>query len=133
MEDYLKEQAPQIKDINADLVTIEIGANDVTSFDADKFRSEFKQVLATLPDGTHVANMPNFNVRPSSQPKAQQASAIISEELANYPKLHFVDLQKQTTENTSIFGFAPDLFHPNNISYKFWADAFWLSIQDHNN
>lgn len=128
MGDYLTEQAPQIKNIKADFVTIEIGANDVASFDAIRYRSEFRQVLSSLPDGAHVANMPLFNSRPSSTNKASQASEIINEELKSFPKLYLVDLQKQTKENQSIFGFAPDLFHPNNISYKNWADAFWISI-----
>lgn len=128
MDDYLKEQAPKVKEIDADLVTIEIGANDVVSFDSEKYRSDFKKVLATLPDGTYVSNMPLFNSRPSSNPKAKQASKIIQEELKSYPNLNFIDLQKQTTENQSVFGFAPDLFHPNNLSYKVWADAFWSKI-----
>ena len=53
---------------------------------------------------------------------------IIKKELADYPDLNFVDLQKETSENQSIFGFAPDLFHPNNLSYKNWANAFWQKI-----
>lgn len=129
MGDYLSEQSPQIKHIKADLVTIEIGANDVAAFNPKKYRSDFKQVLASLPEGAYVTNMPLFNSRPSSTDKAKQASAIIKEELRAYPKLIFVDLQKQTTEHQSIFGFAPDLFHPNNLSYKNWADAFWMRIQ----
>lgn len=129
MQDYLKEQAPQIKNIKANLVTIEIGANDVLNFEPSKYRADFKKVLSTLPKGAYVANMPVFNSRPGAKGKAAQASQIIGEELKSYPQLKFVDLQKQTTENQSIFGFAPDLFHPNNLSYKHWADAFWISIQ----
>ena len=131
MDDYLREQAPRIKDIHADFVTIEIGANDIASFDPDAFRTNFKQVLRSLPDGAFVSNMPLFNSRPSRTKNAKQASIIVAEEVRAFPKLHFVDLQKQTAEHQSIFGFAPDLFHPNNISYKNWADAFWLQIQPH--
>lgn len=130
MNDYLREQAPQLKRIKADLVTIEIGANDIAAFKTDRYRSDFKKVLASLPKGTYVANMPVFNSRPASTDKAKQASRIVEEELRSYPDLHFVDLQKQTTEHQNIFGFAPDLFHPNNLSYKNWADAFWLKIQN---
>lgn len=129
MSDYLAHQAPKIADIQADLVTIEIGANDITDFNAGRFRLEFKQVLATLPDDAYVSDMPLFNSRPFSTGNAKQASSIIKEELRAYPKLYPVNLEKQTTENQSIFGFAPDLFHPNNASYKNWADAFWLSIE----
>ncbi len=128
MHDYLNEQAPQISNIQADIVTIEIGANDVSVFDPETFRSDFKKVLLTLPDGAYVSNMPLFNSRPASTPKAKAASVIIKEELRAYPNLIFVDLEKQTSENQSIFGFAPDLFHPNDLSYKNWADAFWIQI-----
>lgn len=131
MKDYLRDQAPQIKHVKADLVTIEIGANDVATFSPNTFRSDFRQVVTSLPKGTYVANMPLFNSRPSNTDKAKQASKIIEEELKSYPELHFVDLQRQTTEHQSIFGFAPDLFHPNNLSYKNWADAFWINIQKH--
>ena len=123
--DALDTQLPKIKTIKADYVTIEIGANDIRSFDATKFTKDYRELLPLLPDGTHVANMPLFNSRPGSTTPAKQASVIIEAELKKYPKLHFVDLQKQTTQHQSIFGFAPDLFHPNNLSYKNWYEAFW--------
>lgn len=129
MQDYLRDQAPQLKNYKADFVTIEIGGNDVKNYDEQTFRSEFKQVLKTLPPGTYVSNMPLFNSRPGSTDPAKKASKVIEEELIADGKTNFVDLQKQTTENRSIFGFAPDLFHPNNLSYKNWADAFYTQIE----
>lgn len=129
MEDYLREQAPQINTAKADVVTIEIGANDVANFNPTDFRTKFKKVLSTLPEGTYVSNMPLFNSRPGSTQNAKDASKIIEEELVAYPKLIFVDLQRETSENQSIFGFAPDLFHPNNLSYKNWARAFLKEIK----
>jgi acyl-CoA thioesterase-1 len=124
MGDYLKEQAPRIASYEADIVTIEIGANDIANYNADDFRGKFKQVVATLPSGSYVSNMPLFNSRPGSTENAKQASAIIQEELKAYPELVFVDLQTETEQHQNILGFAPDLFHPNNISYKNWANAF---------
>jgi acyl-CoA thioesterase-1 len=128
MDDYLKEQAPLIESKKADVVTIEIGANDIAKYDAETFRATFKKVLATLPDGSYVSNMPLFNSRPGSTENAKQASAIIKEELNAYPKLVFVNLQSETEQHQNIFGFAPDLFHPNDISYKNWANAFLKEI-----
>lgn len=130
MDDFLKNQAPEISKYKADVITIEIGANDVAKYNEESFRSDFKKVIATLPKGTYVSNMPLFNSRPSSTQNAKDASRIVDEELKSRPDLIFVDLQKQTEENQSIFGFAPDLFHPNNLSYKNWADAFWVKIKD---
>lgn len=131
MDDYLRDQAPRAQKIKADVVTIEIGANDVTAFNAEDYRAQFKKVLASLPDGAYVANMPLFNSRPGTKSNAKQASQIVQEELRAYPRLHLANLEKQTSEHQNIFGFAPDLFHPNNISYKTWADAFWGAILLH--
>ena len=128
MDDYLKEQAPKISAIDADVITIEIGANDIANYNADDFRAKFKQVAATLPSGSYVSNMPLFNSRPGSTENAKQASAIIREELKTYPQLTFVDLQTETEQHQNILGFAPDLFHPNDISYKNWANAFLKQI-----
>ena len=124
MDDYLKDQVPTVKNLKADYVTIEIGANDIANYDAADFRAKFKQVLKTLPDSSYVSNMPLFNSRPGSTQNAKDASKIVEQELRNYPKLTFIDLQKVTKNNQSIFGFAPDLFHPNDLSYKNWATAF---------
>lgn len=131
MSDYLKVQAPEVKKYKPDVVTIEIGANDVANYNKTEFRNNFKKVLATLPKGTYVSNLPLFNSRPGSTENAKEGSRIIEQELKSRPDLIFIDLQKQTEENQSIFGFAPDLFHPNNLSYKNWADAFWLKTKDH--
>ena len=128
MDDYLKDQAPIIKTMKPDIITVEIGANDIAAFNATEYRAKFKKVLATLPDGSYVSNMPLFNSRPGSTENAKQASKIIAEELRAYPKLIFVDLETETQQNQSIFGFAPDLFHPNNLSYKNWANAFLKKI-----
>ena len=129
MDDYLKEQAPVIETLKPDIITIEIGANDIANFDATGFRAKFKKVLETLPGGSYVSNMPLFNSRPGSTENAKQASKIIEQELRGYPKLIFVDLQTETQQNQSIFGFAPDLFHPNDLSYKNWANAFLKKIE----
>lgn len=128
MDDYLKDQAPIVQTLKPDIVTIEIGGNDVAKFNATSYRTKFKKVLKTLPDGAFVSNMPLFNSRPGSTENAKVASKIIEEELQKYPKLFFVDLQTETAKNQSIFGFAPDLFHPNNLSYKNWANAFLKEI-----
>jgi acyl-CoA thioesterase-1 len=128
VEDVTRDQIPQIKGIKADLVTIEIGANDVRTFEAGAFSKAFNELLSKLPNDTYVSDMPLFNSRPSSTEPAKQASKLIRASVKEYPSLHQVYLEELTSANQSIFGFAPDLFHPNNVSYKNWADAFWNSI-----
>jgi lysophospholipase L1-like esterase len=128
LKDALRDQIPAIADIKADYVTIEIGANDVKLMQPEEFRKNFVVLLGKLPAGTYVSNMPLFNSRRSQTKPAKKLSRIVEAELKNFPTLRFVDLQKQTAEHQSIFGFAPDTFHPNNLSYKNWAQAFWNEI-----
>lgn len=129
LEDYLKTQAPVIGKYKPDVVTVEIGANDVGRYLEADFKERFQKVLEALPSGAYVSNMPLFDSRPGSTKAAKQASAVIEELIKKDGRITFVDLQKYTTENQSIFGFAPDLFHPNNLSYKNWANAFWQQIE----
>lgn len=128
VRDCLQTQIPNIKDIKADYVTVEIGANDVKAMNADGFTKDIAELLPQLPKNAFVSNMPLFNSRPSSTKPAKNYSVIIQEAVQKDGRLHFVDLQKQTSEHQSIFGFAPDLFHPNNLSYKNWYQAFWDQI-----
>lgn len=128
--DALRDQIPQIRSIKPDVTTIEIGANDIKTFQPEKFEKEFSKLLTYLPKGTYVSDMPLFNSRPSSTEPANKASVIIRKLVQDNPDLRQVNLEQQTTSNQSIFGFAPDLFHPNNSSYQHWADAFWEQMQD---
>lgn len=129
VRDCLKDQIPKLKDIKADYITIEIGANDVKAMNPEQFKADFDELLPKLPKGTYVSNMPLFNSRPKSTVPAKDLSRIVETAVAKDRRLHLVDLQKQTMEHQSIFGFAPDLFHPNNLSYKNWYQAFWNEMQ----
>jgi acyl-CoA thioesterase I len=129
IRDVIDYQIPQIASIDADIITIEAGANDIKNFNKETFRLDFTRLLELLPKRTYVSNMPLFNSRPGSTQPAKDASVIVKELVAKDSDKKFVELQKQTEENQSIFGFAPDLFHPNNLSYKNWADAFWKEIE----
>jgi len=127
--DVINKQIPKIKDVKPDFVTIEIGANDVGIMKPEDFKRYFGDLLPQLPAGTFVSNMPLFNSRPSKTEPAREYSRIIEELVKKDKRLRFVDLQKETEEHQSIFGFAPDFFHPNNLSYKNWYRAFWNEIQ----
>lgn len=129
VSDVLNHQLPELANYQPNLVTIEIGANDVAKFDAKKFEQEFNQLADKLPKGTYVSNMPYFSSRPSRRPAAFRASEIIQQVVTKHPDLKFVDLQTITKQRNSIFNYAADLFHPNNRAYKNWADAFWSQIE----
>ena len=128
IQDVLDVQLKAIGSTKPDLVTIEIGANDIKSFDEAKFTRQYQELVKRLTKGTYVSNMPYFGSRPKSRPSAFKASEIISRTVKTRPDLKLVDLQTITKDRDSILGYAADYFHPNDRSYKNWADAFLTEI-----
>lgn len=129
--DVLRGQLPAVASLKPDVVTIEIGANDVATFNAEQFKNEFTELIERLPEGSYVSNMPYFGSRPARRPMALQATEIIEKAMANQSRLQLVDLQTITKERDSLRGYAADYFHPNNRAYVNWADAFWQEMEEH--
>ncbi len=129
VQDVVDKQIPQIGNLKPNLVTIEIGGNDVKDFDEEKFTSQYTELIRLLPKGTYVSDMPFFQTRPLRRKNAEQASKIIKRLVSTRSDLHFVGLQSATTKRNTIFGYAADFFHPNNITYRVWADTFWQVIR----
>lgn len=132
VEDALKLQIPQIENlkIKPDIVTIEIGANNLKNFDEKKFEDDFSTLLKLLPPNTYVSDMPYFGSgrERGLEPVAIKASGIINRLLKNTDK-RMVPLYETTKTKDSWNVHSIDLFHPSNSGYKNWADAFWSSIE----
>lgn len=126
LEDCIDEQLPKLATLNPDIVTIEIGANDMQSYEPERFRKEMAVIIAGLPDGTVISDMPYFGGgrRSASDQAAQDASAIIRE-LAAERSLEVAALYNQTKVNNHLNTYAPDFFHPSSYGYKNWHNAFW--------
>jgi lysophospholipase L1-like esterase len=129
ISDVIEKQLPMIASLSPDFVTIEIGANNIGSFNKDSFATEFSELIKLLPTGTYVSNMPYFGSRPKLTPVAMQATAIINELVTANKNVTLVDLQEITKRKHTYFGYAADFFHPNNIAYKNWEKAFWDKIE----
>lgn len=129
VKDVLDTQLPAIQNLKPDLVTIEIGANDVANFDEKRFTSEFQALVMQLPKNTYVSNMPYFATRPARRPTAFRISEIITTTLTQRPDLKLIDLQTITRDRDSWLNYAADLFHPNDRAYKNWAEVFWKEIE----
>ena len=125
LQDVLTEQIPQLGGLKPDLVTVDIGSNNITAgtpdavMDADyttmiKQLSAYPTVFANLPDfmwGKQQRNTKNINKT------ILQASADNKVILAD---LHKVTMARMWSWNE----FAADGFHPNNNGHKTWARAF---------
>jgi lysophospholipase L1-like esterase len=128
IEDVIQTQLPQLKNYHANLITVEIGANNVTDYNPTTFRSQYDALAQALPPGTVLANIPYFGGRIRDNAEALSASTIIAEAgQANH--LQVVDLQAATHQGQSILNYGADFFHPSDRGYRIWAAAFWKIIQ----
>jgi lysophospholipase L1-like esterase len=125
------DQLPRFETLQPDIVTVSIGANDIASFDPDRFRTGLHTVFAALPDHAIVADLPYFFL-PWNERKVAEGNRIVREEAA-VRGLQVVPLHATMREQglRGIFTeFAEDLFHPNDHGYRVWASAFLPAVTE---
>ncbi len=132
--DVVRDQLPLLRDLHftPDLVTLDIGANDVVfpGHTPSTFEANLDVILEALPEGAFVADVPWFMV-----PVPSTFEANLDVILEALPEGAFVaDVPLHTvTRETGTFGYhrytARDLFHPNDLGYEGWADTFWATIE----
>ena len=128
IDDVIKTQVPQLKDYQADVITVEIGGNNVVNDDITKFEADYEQLAKLLPKGTFVADIPYYGGRIRKNAQAVVASQAIAGS-ANRYGLKLVKLQQTTKDRDSLLNYSADLFHPSNRGYRVWTDAFWAAIE----
>lgn len=129
INDAISQQLPLLEKLditNESVVTIEIGANDMGSFEAGKFETEMNELMAKLPKQTVISDMPYFGggLRKNLEPNVVKANVIIRK-LAEKHGLKVADLHQYTARDNWFQNYAIDRFHPSGHSYKtLWAPAF---------
>jgi lysophospholipase L1-like esterase len=118
-------ELPAFRKLEPDLVTVSIGANDIASFDADRFERDIRELFDALPPHAIVADVPSFYFLPGEK-RALVANRIIRDAAAERG-LVVAPLHSRTRKQ-GLWGvstqFAGDLFHPNDRGYRVWASAF---------
>lgn len=128
VQDAIDRQLPKLKKLKPDLVTVEIGANNIRNWDQKTFQQQYNELAQKLPKDSIVANVPYFGGRIHANAATTQANTIIAEAATRYD-LTLVDLHSYTASHNSWRNYAADWFHPNNRGYRVWADAFWPVIR----
>ena len=126
--DVISKQLPLLKNYQPDLVTVEIGSNDVVRYDAATFQQQYDHLAAALPPGSVVSNLPFFGGRIRRDKEVTSANRVIFAAVAK-DKLQLVDLYGETKQHQSLRNNSFDLFHPSNRGYKNWEAAFWKVIR----
>ena len=126
--DVIAKQLPELKNYQPDLITVEIGGNDVIHYDSTAFGRDFTRLAAALPPRAIVSNIPFFGGRIKRNAEVKAANQIITT-TAQQHHLRLVDLYGETARNQSLLNNSFDLFHPSDRGYKNWEAAFWKTIE----
>ena len=123
--DVVRDQLPQIREYRADLVTLDVGANDVNKrvLESD-FVRDLGTIMDALPSGkTIVADLPTFARGPK-----QSTLLRLNEEIYNQIAAHdfklapIFKLTSATIHDWRTYG--ADFFHPSNRGHRNWYRAF---------
>ncbi|WP_197510948.1 SGNH/GDSL hydrolase family protein [Tessaracoccus coleopterorum] len=132
--DVVARQLPHLAELGftPDIVTLDIGGNDVI-FAADNsvesFAASLEAILAALPPGSFVGDVPWFLIPGLSQRSlamTRRATGLIE----SYGH-HLVPIYRSMRDNGYLRFYtktAADWFHPNDKGYLAFADLYWDSI-----
>lgn len=141
-KDVINNQIPKIIEFNPDIVTISIGANDTTHLvPAKEIIENYKTIIAELANKTrakiYITNIPNFS-------GANLLPWFYIKYLESNSKKVNTELLKLKTDRVSIINihdygwdkfpdisvtYSLDHFHPSDVGYSNWAEAFLSSIK----
>ncbi|SHJ10890.1 Lysophospholipase L1 [Tessaracoccus bendigoensis DSM 12906] len=133
--DVVARQLPLLADLSftPDVVTLDIGGNDVifaADNTVDSFAHSFEKILAALPPGSFVGDVPWFLI--PGLAKRSKAMARRAIELIDRYGHHLVPIY-QSMRDTGYLRYytntAGDWFHPNDKGYLAWADLFWAELE----
>lgn len=129
--DVLREQVPQITGLDPDLVTLDIGANDLNKEVPDEtFIKNFIAILDALPaEKTIVSDLPTFERGPK-QSTLLRLNAEMHREIAahNFVLAPIFDFTSATIHDWTTY--AADFFHPSNKGHRNWYQAFQTGVDE---
>ncbi|MEY2849185.1 MAG: hypothetical protein RI885_1852 [Actinomycetota bacterium] len=126
LREALAKQVPALKKLSPDVVTVSVGANDIATFDAERFDRELRALYDALPPHAIVAELPSFYFG-AFERRVREANSLVKREAKKrgfrLARLHRVTVGR-TAARTAFRDVAGDFFHPNDRGYVVWASAF---------
>ena len=124
------DQLPRFAELEPDVVTVAIGANDIAHFDAAKFEEGIRKVFAELPDDAIVADLPYFYLPWTERRKVSVGNRILqaAAEERGLTVIPLHEAMRRQGLRGAFTQFAEDLFHPNDHGYRVWASAFLPAV-----
>jgi acyl-CoA thioesterase-1 len=129
--DVVGEQLPKLAGLAPDLVTVAVGANDIRGYgDGARFRADVDALVAALPDGAVVGDVPWFMHGDAGRTSAEAAAYVTrAAQARGLPVAPIHEAMRRRGWAGMATDYAADWFHFNNRGYRVWADAFWPAIE----
>lgn len=133
LREALEIQLPAMRRLGqADFVTVGIGANDIGSYDRERFEREIEELYSALPPHSIVGDIPSFYVG-AAQRRAVEANAILHA-TAERHRLAVAPVHAETRRlgvlRYALNQVAADFFHPNDRGYRAWSNAFLPLVRE---
>jgi acyl-CoA thioesterase-1 len=117
---------PRFRKLSPDIVTFSVGANDMTTFEPERFERELRTIYSALPVGTIVADIPSFYIG-RAEANVRRANSIVrrlADEFGFAVAPLYARTKRQGLTLYALNQVAEDFFHPNDRGYQVWASAF---------
>jgi len=131
IQDAVGTQLPQLAKLRPDVVTMEIGANDMGAYNAKAFEASLQKLIAGLPKDTYLSDVPAFTGRAMNKNVNVIDANRLIDRYVTTAGLRPVALYEATKKNTGLRYFAADYFHPSNRAYVTWVKAFTDALDYH--
>ena len=129
IHDVVVEQLPRLAGLAPDLVTVAVGSNDLTGYDAARFRADVDALIAGLPAGTVVGDVPWFMHGGTGRKSGEAAGYVAAQaRTRGLPVARLHRAMRERGWTSMVTDFAADWFHPNDRGHRVWADAFSQAI-----
>ncbi len=133
LREALELQLPALRRLGEpDFVTVGIGANDIGTYDRERFEREVEELYSALPEHTIVGDIPSFYVG-AAEKRVREANAILHETARRHglivAPVH-AETRRAGVLRYALNQVAADFFHPNDRGYRVWARAFLPLVRE---
>ncbi|MEO9221356.1 MAG: SGNH/GDSL hydrolase family protein [Mycobacteriaceae bacterium] len=126
VREVVEQQLPVLRTLQPDVVTVCIGANDAGHTPTDTFRADFTAVCDTVPAGSFVGDVPDFQGGHGHE-QARELAGVCRSVVAATSGLVGVGIEAATT-GMAITEFSTGFAHPDDRGYQRYTRAFWSAM-----
>lgn len=130
LRDVVDQQLPRLAALDAALITVDVGGNDMFDYDRQTYERDVADLVAGLPPGSVVLDIPAFR-HGERKRRARAAAKVMTQQAraAGHVPVPLHDAMERRGWTAVLTDYAADCFHPSNRGHRVWADAVWSTVQ----